>query len=237
MPATAIASALSSVAAVSGKGIASVSGAARTATPRHLAVSASMGGNVPFARQAGLAAAAVALSASLAAPAFADLNKFEAGTFGEFGQGSAQQFGGATINKESFKGRDLRRSNFTAADIRESDFSNTNLLGAYLIKTVAYKTDFTGANLSDSLMDRGVYVEADFTNAILKRVILTLSDLNDAKIEGADFTDALIDRPMQQKLCRYASGTNPTTGADTRRSLGCGSKIRGSPSVGAPHLA
>mmetsp|Transcript_24168 Transcript_24168/g.75916 ORF Transcript_24168/g.75916 Transcript_24168/m.75916 type:complete len:106 (+) Transcript_24168:2477-2794(+) len=79
-------------------------------------------------------------------------------------------------------------------------------------------------------MDRGVYVEADFTNAILKRVILTLSDLNDAKIEGADFTDALIDRPMQQKLCRYASGTNPTTGADTRRSLGCGSKIRGSPS-------
>lgn len=45
-----------------------------------------------------------------------------------------------------------------------------------------------------------------------------------ADVYGADFTNALVDRTMQIKLCRYADGVNPTTGADTRKSLGCGSR-------------
>ena len=56
--------------------------------------------------------------------------------------------------------------------------------------------------------------------------MFTSSDLRDANIEGADFSNALLDRTQQQALCRYASGTNPVTGADTRKSLGCGSRRR-----------
>ena len=57
-------------------------------------------------------------------------------------------------------------------------------------------------------------------------MVLTSSDLGDAKIDGADFSDALIDKSQQQKLCQYASGTNSVTGVSTRRSLNCGGGVR-----------
>ena len=87
-------------------------------------------------------------------------------------------------------------------------------------------TDFSGANLSDTLADRAVLVESNFDGAVLARAVLTRSDLTGSSIWGADFTNALVDRAQQIALCRVADGTNPTTGADTRASLGCGSRRR-----------
>lgn len=43
-------------------------------------------------------------------------------------------------------------------------------------------------------------------------MLLSRSDLTGADIEGADFTNALVDKPQQMALCKYASGTNPDTG-------------------------
>ena len=40
--------------------------------------------------------------------------------------------------------------------------------------------------------------EANLTNAILVRSVLTRSDLGGAIIEGADFSDAVIDLPQKQ---------------------------------------
>ena len=40
-------------------------------------------------------------------------------------------------------------------------------------------------------------------------------------IEGADFTDSLLRKDVAMGLCKIAKGTNPTTGVDTRESLGC----------------
>ena len=40
--------------------------------------------------------------------------------------------------------------------------------------------------------------EANLTNAILLRTVLTRSDLGGAIIEGADFSDAVLDLPQKQ---------------------------------------
>lgn len=58
--------------------------------------------------------------------------------------------------------------------------------------------------------------DQDFTNANL------ISALFDgANIEGADFSDALIDRAATIKMCKVASGVNPSTGVSTAESLMC----------------
>lgn len=78
--------------------------------------------------------------------------------------------------------------------------------------------------MSDALADRAVFVEANLKNAVLQRTVFTRSDFANANIEGADFTNALLDKTQQMAMCKYASGVNPTTGVETRKSLACGSR-------------
>ncbi|XP_050945795.1 thylakoid lumenal protein TL20.3, chloroplastic isoform X2 [Cucumis melo] len=161
-----------------------------------------------------LAAAAV-IGFSSGMPSVAELNKYEADTRGEFGIGSAAQYGSADLRKAVHINENFRRANFTSADMRESDFSGCTFNGAYLEKAVAYKTNFSGADLSDTLMDRMVLNEANFTNAVLVRSVLTRSDLGGAIIVGADFSDAVIDLPQKQvsplQVCEW---NEPSDGSE-----------------------
>ena len=47
------------------------------------------------------------------------------------------------------------------------------------------------------------------------------SNFEGAKIDGADFTDAVLSRTQQKQLCAIANGTNSSTGESTEYSLGC----------------
>lgn len=167
---------------------------------------------------------AATLFLSPVSPAHAELNKFEEALGGEFGIGTAQQFGEADIKGQDFSNQDLRRSNFTSADCRDCNFKNAKLNAAYFIKAVVARANFENADLSDTLMDRAVINEANLRNAVLQRAVFTRSDFGGADIYGADFTNALVDKTQQMALCKYADGVNSTTGVATRKSLACGSR-------------
>ena len=47
------------------------------------------------------------------------------------------------------------------------------------------------------------------------------SQFKDALIEGADFSNAVLDRRQQNELCSRANGTNAVSGSNTLDSLGC----------------
>jgi uncharacterized protein YjbI with pentapeptide repeats len=124
-------------------------------------------------------------------------------------------------NGADFHGQDLANTSFAGAAGRQANFAGAQLHGAILTQAAFPEADFSGADLSGVLMDKVDFSGADFTGANLSGVIASGSSFAGATVTNADFSDALIDRNDQRALCRDAEGTNPTTGVDTRASLGC----------------
>lgn len=124
---------------------------------------------------------------------------------------SKRDFSGQSLVQLELNSADLEGANFKDADLRGAVFNGVNLHGANL----------NGANLSDAIMYVTDLTEADLTNANLSSTMLLMSRLKGATIDGADFSYATIDREQLFDLCKRASGSNPTTGADTKESLEC----------------
>ena len=117
-----------------------------------------------------------------------------------------RQLQGAEYIKADLAKVDLSASDLTGAVFNTSNLSGANLRDAVLRDVVAFASRFNGADLRNAVLENGLFMQSSFT---------------DARISGADFTDAVVDRSQLPHLCRRAHGHNSITDRDTRASLNC----------------
>ncbi len=120
-----------------------------------------------------------------------------------------------------FHDQDLSKSSIAGAVARDANFSGVDLHGTVLTLSDLKGSNLQGINLKDTLSDRVNFQKTDLRNAILTNMIASGSSFAGARIEGADFTFAVLDSDDQKNLCKIAEGVNPTTGISTKESLEC----------------
>ncbi|WP_204104993.1 MULTISPECIES: pentapeptide repeat-containing protein [Spirulina sp. CCY15215] len=125
------------------------------------------------------------------------------------------------ISSKDFAGQNLQEAEFAGADLKSADFSDTDLRGAVFNGCSLIDANFHGANFGNGIAYLSNFKNADLTEAIFTEALMLRSVFDNAKIEGADFSFAILDRLQQKQLCQRASGVNSSTGIATKDSLGC----------------
>ncbi|OKH15169.1 pentapeptide repeat-containing protein [[Limnothrix rosea] IAM M-220] len=127
-----------------------------------------------------------------------------------------------TFIQEDFSHQDLKGNSYDLASLRGSDFSYSDLRGVRFFSANLEFVNFEGADMRGAVLDSARIGHTNFTNANLEGAYLASVKITPSTvIDGADFTDALILKNENEKLCELATGTNPTTGRDTAETLYC----------------
>jgi uncharacterized protein YjbI with pentapeptide repeats len=84
-------------------------------------------------------------------------------------------------------------------------------------------SNFDGADFSNAIVDRANFQGSSLRGTIFTNAVLTGTSFDGADVEGADFTEAALGYNDVRYLCKNPTlkGENPTTGAETRLSVGC----------------
>lgn len=123
-------------------------------------------------------------------------------------------------NKD-FSGKNLVEAEFAGENLEGANFSNADLRGAVFSALSLANTNFQGADFSYGLTYLVEISNADLSDAILEEATMMRTTFKNVKIDGADFTNAILDRGEIPGLCQIATGVNSRTGVATRDSLGC----------------
>ena len=130
-------------------------------------------------------------------------------------------FDDVTLSDRNFAGQSFVQSEFSDADLEAADFSNADLRGAVFNGVNLKGANLHGADLTDGISYLTTFEGADLTDAVFTSAMMLRSRFTNAKVDGADFSFAILDRTEISRLCENAGGVNPTTGIETRESLGC----------------
>jgi uncharacterized protein YjbI with pentapeptide repeats len=135
--------------------------------------------------------------------------------------GAIHAYDDVQVKTKDFSGQNLIRSEFSNARLIGSNFSGADLRGAVFSGSNLSHTNWHGVNFGDGIAYITDLTDADLTDAVLTSAMMIGSVFKNAKITGADFSFAVLDRAQVVDLCKTASGVNPVTGVETRESLEC----------------
>ncbi len=136
-------------------------------------------------------------------------------------QAASLSFSHAQLKGRDFSGQSLFGSGFANANMEEANFENADVRGSVFSASILRNANLRGTDFSSGLLDQTDFAKADLSDALLIETILLRSTFDFVNIDGADFTDAIMDGSQRKWLCSKAKGTNSKTGVDTRDSLDC----------------